>query len=101
MFATPRVALRKMMQGLKSVTARYANQILSRERIPFWQQEYYDHVCRNEAEFSKICGYIAMNPVKARLAQKPEDWKWSSVARRRALRGGAVAGVESVENATN
>ena len=45
---------------------------------PFWQDESYDRLVRDEAEFQRITRYIEMNPVKAGLAAKPEDFPWSS-----------------------
>jgi REP element-mobilizing transposase RayT len=85
MLVTPRAEMHTIMQGIKGATARYANQILGRGGKPFWQQEYYDRFCRNDKEFHKIRGYIARNPVEAGLVARPEDWKWSSAARRPTL----------------
>ena len=28
----------------------------------------------------RLCGYLVLNPVKARLVSAPEEWKWSSYA---------------------
>lgn len=30
--------------------------------LKFWQRNYYDHIIRNETEYSKICYYIINNP---------------------------------------
>jgi REP-associated tyrosine transposase len=78
---SPRITLRCITRNLKGVTARLANQILQRTRQPFWQDESYDHWCRDEAEFQRVRGYIARNPVKAGLVAKPEQWPWSSAHR--------------------
>jgi hypothetical protein len=45
---------------------------------PFWQDESYDRLVRNQTEFDRIVNYIEMNPVKAGLVAKPEDFPWSS-----------------------
>jgi hypothetical protein len=45
---------------------------------PFWQDESYDRVVRDEAEFGRIMRYIEMNPVTAGMAATPEDFPWSS-----------------------
>ena len=45
---------------------------------PFWQDESYDQLVRNRTEFDRIANYIEMNPVKAGLVAKPEDFPWSS-----------------------
>jgi putative transposase len=64
--------LAKAIQALKlSVTVR------SRER-PFWQARYYDFNVHNEEKrVEKLC-YMHRNPVQRGLAEKPEDWTWSS-----------------------
>jgi putative transposase len=83
---TPRVDMKVIMQSLKGNTSHFANRILGRSGS-FWQAEYYDHFCRSPEEFERIREYIARNPVKARLATKPEDWPWSSIARRKSTGG--------------
>jgi putative transposase len=67
-----RALLSKALQALKlSVSMR------SRER-PFWQAHYYDfNVCTHEKFVEKL-RYIHRNPVRRRLAVRPEDWKGSS-----------------------
>jgi hypothetical protein len=37
----------------------------------------YDHVVRTEGEFSHYVGYTLDNPVKARLCNKWNEWRWS------------------------
>jgi len=29
-----------------------------------WQEDYHDHIIRNEADYRRICAYIANNPAK-------------------------------------
>lgn len=66
----------KILKSLKWYTAREGNRILGRKGA-FWQDESYDHVVRNEKEFKRIVNYILNNPVKARLVERREDWKWN------------------------
>ena len=73
-----RADLPKIMQSLKRQTARKANLILGREG-PFWQDESYDHVIRNNEEYARIIHYVQENPVKARLVSQWEDWQWTYV----------------------
>jgi putative transposase len=77
----PKIELQRITRNLKGITARLCNQILKRTKQSFWQQESYDHWCRDDAEFQRIRGYIARNPVKAGLVAKPEQWPWSSALR--------------------
>jgi hypothetical protein len=41
-------------------------------------REYWDRFIRNEKHFTAAVEYIHMNPVKAGLVEKAEDWYWSS-----------------------
>ncbi len=47
----------------------------------FWHREYWDRYIRNERHFRQAVQYIHENPVKAGLATKAEDWRWSSAFR--------------------
>ncbi len=78
---TPRVEVSKLMQSLKRFTAREGNRILGLTGKPFWQDESYDRVVRNQTEFGRIANYIEMNPVKAGMAPTPEDFPCSSAGR--------------------
>ena len=75
---TPLVAVSRVMQSLKRFTAREGNRILGLTGRSFWQDESYDRLVRNDAEFERITHYIEMNPVKAGLAITPEEFPWSS-----------------------
>ena len=78
----PRVPLKRITAGIKGVSSREANGVLGRAGRTFWQVESFDHWVRNEAEGAKIKEYIENNPVKGKLVERPEDWPWSSAARR-------------------
>ena len=69
--------LKTIMQNFKKFTGREANKVLGRTGNPFWEEEYYDHLVRDEEEFYRIENYIMMNPVKAGLIDEPENWQWS------------------------
>ena len=45
---------------------------------PFWQDESYDRLVRNDLEFERIVNYIERNPVTAGLVLTPEEFPWSS-----------------------
>jgi REP element-mobilizing transposase RayT len=75
---TPLVEVSKVMQSLKRFTAREGNKMLGLTGRPFWQDESYDRLVRNETEFERITDYIEMNPVTAGLAATPEEFRWSS-----------------------
>ncbi len=68
--------LSKVMQSLKRHTARQANLILGRQGA-FWQDESYDHVIRNNEEYTRIVNYVLENPVKAGLVAQWDEWQWT------------------------
>ena len=78
LLVTPLVRVPLVTGWLKGSTSRHANQILGRMGQAFWQSESYDHYARGPAERDRIADYIEMNPVRARLVDKPEDFRWSS-----------------------
>jgi REP element-mobilizing transposase RayT len=70
-------ALNRIVHSWKSYTANKINAMLGRERR-LWRREYYDHFVRTDEEYVATCAYIENNPVAARLASSPADWRWSS-----------------------
>jgi REP element-mobilizing transposase RayT len=77
----PRTPRERIMQGLKGYTAYRCNQLLG-TRGTFWQDESYDHIVRTNEELLRIVEYVEQNPVRAGLAAKPEEWRWSSASDR-------------------
>ncbi|MBV9268062.1 MAG: transposase [Acidobacteriaceae bacterium] len=75
---TPLIPVSKLMQSLKRFTATEANRILQRTGTPFWQDESYDRLVRDEREFQRIARYIEMNPVFSGMASRPDEFPWSS-----------------------
>ena len=59
-------SLVRVLQGLKGFTAREINRTLER-RGSVWQAESFDHLIRNDADWSDKFVYIHDNPVEARL----------------------------------
>ncbi len=74
---TPLVLVSRIMHSLKKGTAREGNRALGLTG-PFWQDESYDRLVRNDTEFDRIADYIENNPVKPGLAATVEDFLWSS-----------------------
>jgi putative transposase len=44
-----------------------------------WQPRFFDRALRTVREYQEKVEYIHLNPVKAGLVGKAEDWRWSSV----------------------
>jgi len=77
----PGWTLSQVLQSWKGFTGREANRRLHRQGLPFWQQESYDHLIRDDEDLHHCCHYTTMNPVNAGLCEQPEDWRWSSLYR--------------------
>jgi putative transposase len=60
---------------------RYTGAINARHRWTghLWQGRF-GSVAMDDAYLAAAARYVAMNPVRARLVERPEDWRWSSVA---------------------
>ena len=39
-----------------------------------WQRDFFDHRLRSPKEFDEKSNYVRMNPVRAGLVVRPEDW---------------------------
>ena len=70
-------SLSEIMQSLKSYTAHKANKALCRKG-KFWFEDYYDRYIRDSNHYLAVVRYIENNPVKARLCNSPEEWRYGS-----------------------
>jgi len=64
---------------LKGFTARECNRVLNRTGSDFWMDENFDHWIRDDERLLGAVRYTAMNPVKAGLALRWNDWPWTRV----------------------
>jgi putative transposase len=76
---TPKPNLGRGMRDLNGTYARRFNERHGRFGSVF-AERYADRVIRSEEHFAKALQYVALNPVWARLASRPEHWRWSSHA---------------------
>lgn len=58
-----------------------ASKVARRER-GLWQRRFWEHALRDEAEFAAAIDLCRCDPVRHGLVDRPEDWPWSSFARR-------------------
>jgi putative transposase len=65
--------------ALSKVHRAYAGRIHAREKRTghFWQGRF-GCVAMDEPHLLAALRYVALNPVRARLARRAEDWRWSS-----------------------
>lgn len=67
--------LPRILKSIKGTSARSINKLLGTHG-PVWQDESFDHVLRGNESFAETVEYIRQNPVRRRLAAKPEDYPW-------------------------
>lgn len=46
-----------------------------------WQRRFWEHLIRDEKDFTTHFDYIHFNPVRHGYVSSPRDWKWSSFHR--------------------
>ena len=67
-------------RALSKVHRTYAGQVHERlQRSGHFWQGRFGCVPMDEAHLAAALRYIALNPVRARLAKRAVDWRWSSV----------------------
>ena len=67
--------LADILHSWKSFTAKQANSLLGTAGA-FWQEEYYDHLIRDEEDFRGQLSYVLDNPERSGL----QDWPWFGMA---------------------
>ena len=84
---------RRGRRALAATHRRYAGIIHARRKRSghFWQGRF-GSVVMDEEHLAAAVRYVSLNPVRARLAARAQDWRWSSV---RAHRSAATTGCAS------
>ncbi len=67
--------LSRITQSLKGWLAYRINRLCARSG-PLWQDESYDHILRNDADYQEKAGYILDNPSRRGLIADPTEWPW-------------------------
>ena len=74
---SPRVSLEKAMQFVKGGFSFRAKRELRYIR-EVWQKSYNQHRIKDADDYEKHVEYVWMNPVKACIVKRPEDYLYSS-----------------------
>ena len=69
--------LKQVMKSINHHAALAINRLRG-TRGSFWQEGFHDRCIRPHEDIHEYVTYIHMNPVRAGLAEHPEDWPWSS-----------------------
>lgn len=68
-------ALPNIMKMIEGTSARDVNNLLATSG-PVWEEESFDYVLRSDESMREKIEYIKMNPVRAGLVERPEEYKW-------------------------
>jgi hypothetical protein len=74
---TPSPNLAQGMQWLNSVYAAYYNRRHKKKGHLFGERYKAIHV-QSEAYLQRLCRYVVLNPVAAKIVAAPEDYRWST-----------------------
>ncbi|MGH9455640.1 MAG: REP-associated tyrosine transposase [Terriglobia bacterium] len=66
---------------MESIKVSSTRQINARRNAAgrLWQGRFFDRALRTVREYHEMVNYMHLNPMKAGLVSKAEEWKWSSV----------------------
>jgi hypothetical protein len=74
---TPEPNLSRGMQWLNGSYAGWFNHIHNRCGHLF-QGRFHAFLVEKEAYFAEVLRYVVLNPVRAKMVERPEDYRWSS-----------------------
>ena len=79
---TLRPTLGNLSEGMKQLNGEYARWWNRRHQHVghVFQGPFKDQIVQEDRYCLTLCRYIALNPVRAGLAARPDDWMWSSYA---------------------
>jgi len=72
------VTISRLMESIKVGSTLRINARRNESGL-LWQPRFFDRALRTVKEYNEKVEYIHLNPVKAGLATRAEDWPWSSV----------------------
>lgn len=69
-----------LSSGMQRLNGRYTQLFNRRHRRAghVLEGRYKAIHVEKEAHLLELCRYVVLNPVRARLVERPEDWRWSS-----------------------
>ena len=91
------LTISEALESIKVSSTKRINGARGELRL-LWQGRFFDRALRTVREYHEKVEYIHLNPVKAGLVRRPEDWRWSSVQDFTAkVNGLAAASVLSID----
>ncbi len=71
-------SLSEFVKDVKQCFSRYYNRLHNRKGF-FWSERFKSVIVDNGETLINCLAYIDLNPVRAGLVKKPEDYRWSSL----------------------
>jgi putative transposase len=71
-----RISSFQIRRFIEGKLAAYSDYVAAND--PIWQPKYHDFNIYSEAKFLEKLEYMHLNPVRAGLADRAVDWRWSS-----------------------
>jgi putative transposase len=65
------------MRELNGEFARFSNVREGRDGHLF-RNRFWSELIEDDVQMLETCRYIVLNPIRAQLCPRPEDWRWSS-----------------------
>jgi putative transposase len=89
MIETPNGGLSRGMQQLQTNYVQHFNAKLDgnargkstkrrKRRGPLYESRFKNQLIEKESYLLELCRYIVLNPVRAKMVERPEDYQWSS-----------------------
>jgi len=72
------LAISEVMEAIKVGSTLRINASRNEAGV-LWQPRFFDHALRTVKEYHEKVEYIHLNPVRAGLVERAEDWVWSSI----------------------
>ena len=69
-------------RALQLIKGGFSYRLGKAKRGPVWQESFTNHRIRDQHDYERHAGYIHMNPVHARLVERPEMYPYSSASAR-------------------
>jgi putative transposase len=70
----------EIIQGWKSCSAHMISKYLGSEKMPVWQDEYFDRIVRNEEDLTQKVFYIRNNPKKRWPNEINYKWHYENLS---------------------
>jgi REP element-mobilizing transposase RayT len=69
-----------LSNGMRQINGAYTQGFNRRHKRPghLFQGRYKSILIQRETHLLEVCRYVVLNPVRAKITETPEEWRWSS-----------------------